>query len=180
MPRFRAPTALERRDEQPSNQRRWTGAALDNPDVPEWKEGNMNIRARIQNSLGEHLATVSTNGDTHSIAIPPKDAGYGSSANGGELLFLALATCYCNDIYREAAKRSIEVEQVDVNVDGQFGAAGEPATNVTYGARVVAHATEAEIEDLIRQTDALAEIQNTLRKETSITLTGIEAVAIPE
>jgi hypothetical protein len=33
--------------------------------------------------------------------------GGGSSANGGELLCLALATCYCNDVYREAKKRGI-------------------------------------------------------------------------
>jgi uncharacterized OsmC-like protein len=30
-------------------------------------------------------------------------------------LFLALASCYCNDIYREAAKRNIKVERVEVN-----------------------------------------------------------------
>jgi uncharacterized OsmC-like protein len=104
--------------------------------------------------------------------------GFGSSANGGELLFLALATCFCNDIYREAAKREIEVEHIEVDVDGQFGAEGEPATHVTYRARVVAHAAEAEIRALMQHTDALAEIQNTLRMQTSITLERIEAVAV--
>jgi uncharacterized OsmC-like protein len=46
----------------------------------------------------------------------------GSSANGGEPLFLALASCYCNDIYRETAKRNIEVERVEVNGEGDFDA----------------------------------------------------------
>ncbi len=49
-----------------------------------------------------------------------KENGYGSSASGGELLFLALATCYCNDIYREAAKKNIKVESVEVDVEGDF------------------------------------------------------------
>ena len=138
----------------------------------------MNIRARVQNSYGEHQATVTTNGTSQSIDIPPKASGFGSSANGGELLFLALATCYCNDLYREAAKRGIKVEQVEVEVEGQFGAAGEPAMGVAYRAKVTAHASDAEIRDLMRQTDALAEIQNTLRMATPVTLVQIEAVAI--
>ncbi|MGI8484096.1 MAG: OsmC family protein [Thermomicrobiales bacterium] len=137
----------------------------------------MKISAQVQNREGKHHATVTTNGNAHAIAIPPRASGFGSSANGGELLFLALATCYCNDIYREAAKRGIQVEQVDVDVDGEFGAEGEPAANVTYRAKVVANATEAEIEDLMRQADTLAEIQNTLRVQTPVTLTHIEAIA---
>jgi uncharacterized OsmC-like protein len=91
------------------------------------------------------------------------------------LLFLALATCYCNDIYREAGKRGIAVEQVEVNVEGEFGAEGEPARNVTYRAKVVAQASESEIRDLIRHTDTVAEIQNTLRVLTPVTLADSEA-----
>ena len=87
----------------------------------------MKISARVRNSLGQHEATVATNETSHAIVIPPKASGLGSSVNGGELLFLALATCYCNDMYREAAKRGIAVSQVEVEVEGEFGAAGEPA-----------------------------------------------------
>ena len=136
----------------------------------------MKISAQVQNSYGEHHVTLATNGNTHSIVIPPKPSGFGSSANGGELLLLALATCFCNDIYREAAKRRIKVEQVVVEVDGEFGAEGEPATNVTYRAKVVAQAAETEIRELIQHTDAVAEIQNTLRVQTPVTLDRIEAV----
>ncbi|HKP51783.1 MAG TPA: OsmC family protein [Chloroflexia bacterium] len=137
----------------------------------------MKISAQVKNSYGEHHATLTTNSNTHSIAIPPKASGFGSSANGGELLFLALATCYCNDIYREAAKRGIKVEQVEVEVEGEFGAEGGTAVNVTYHAKVVAHATEAEIRELMQHTDTVAEIQNTLRVQTPVTLGNIEAVS---
>src|SRR5215216_4799359 len=87
-------------------------------------EGTVKIRAQVQNSYGEHTVILATNDDTHPIVIEPKASGFGSSANGGELLFLALATCYCNDIYREAAKRNLKVERVEVIVDGEFGAEG--------------------------------------------------------
>lgn len=138
----------------------------------------MQIRAQVRNGQGEHHVTLTTNDAAHTIDISPRASGFGSSANGGELLFLALATCYCNDIYREAARHGIAVEQVDVDVDGQFGAEGEPATQITYRARVVAHASEAEIQELMTHTDTVAEIQNTLRVPTPVTLARIEAVAV--
>ena len=138
----------------------------------------MKITAKVENSKDNHQVTVQTNDNVHSIAIPPKSTGYGSSANGGELLFLALATCYCNDIYREAAKRNMKVERVEVNVEGDFGAEGEHARNVTYQARVFAQASEEEIRELMEFTDTVSEIQNSLRIGTPVILTEIEPVKI--
>lgn len=136
----------------------------------------MKITARVDNSQGQHHVRLTTNDNSHSIEIPPKSSGLGSSANGGELLFLALATCYCNDIYREAAKRNIQVEKVEVEVNGDFGAEGEPAKNVTYKAKVYAKGTEEEIRTLMEHTDTVAEIQNTLRAGTEVKLSEINVV----
>ena len=136
----------------------------------------MKITAKVENSKDNHQVTLQTNDNVHSIAIPSKPGGYGSSVNGGELLMLALATCYCNDIYREAAKRKIQVERVEVEVAGDFGAEGEHAKNVTYRAKVKAQAGEKEILDMMRFVDTVAEIQNTLRIETPIVLTEMEAI----
>jgi organic hydroperoxide reductase OsmC/OhrA len=138
----------------------------------------MKITAKVENSKDSHQVTLQTNDNVHSIVIPPKSSGYGSSANGGELLFLALATCYCNDIYREAAKRNILVERVAVEVNGDFGAEGEHAKNVTYRAKVSAQASEQEIQDMMRFVDTVAEIQNTLRIETPLVLSEIEVVKV--
>jgi organic hydroperoxide reductase OsmC/OhrA len=138
----------------------------------------MKISARVENSADRHQVTVRTNDTVHSIDIPPKPNGRGSSVNGGELLFLALATCYCNDLYREAAKIGIRVESVEVEVTGDFGAEGEPAKNVTYRAKVAAHASAGDIQALMNQTDQVAEIHNTLRMETPVTLSGFEVVSV--
>jgi hypothetical protein len=51
--------------------------------------------------------------------------------NGGELLFAALATCFCND------------------------------ATVSYRVQVHANAPQSTIDDLIRATDSVTEIQNT-------------------
>jgi uncharacterized OsmC-like protein len=136
----------------------------------------MKISARVENSKDNHQVTLQTNDNAHSIVIPPKTTGYGSSANGGELLFLAVASCYCNDIYREAAKKNIKVERVEVNVEGDFGGEGDPAQNVIYRAKVHAHASDEEIREMMKFTDTVAEIQNTLRIQTPVVLIEIEAV----
>lgn len=52
---------------------------------------------------------------------------------------------------------------------------GEPARNVTYQATVEAHASEAEIKALMRHTDDVSEIQNSLRVGTPVRLTHVTA-----
>jgi organic hydroperoxide reductase OsmC/OhrA len=129
------------------------------------------IEARVENRHGRHAVTLSTNGTAHSVVIDPRSSGYGSRANGGELLCLALATCYCNDIYREADKLPIVVVRVEVRVQAQFAGPGDPATSIAYQADVEARAAEAEIRDLMLHTDRVAEVQNTLRRGMEVQFT---------
>jgi uncharacterized OsmC-like protein len=87
------------------------------------------------------------------------------------LLFLSLATCFCNDIYREAARRQMDITSVEVIVDGEFGKEGEPASKIQYNAIVQSAGSSLdEINDLINHVDTIAEIHNTLRKGIAVTL----------
>ena len=140
----------------------------------------MKISARVENSEGQHEASVATDGRAQLIGIQSKPSGFGSAANGAELLCLALATCYCNDIYREAAKRGITVKHVEVEVTGDFDAPGEPGKDMRYEARVIADAAKEDIEALMRDTDGVAEIHNTLRVLTPVTLNRVEAISTLE
>ncbi len=138
----------------------------------------MKIIARVENGGGRHNVSLRTNELEHGLSIAPRASGSGSSVNGGELLFLALATCYCNDLYREAGKRGVAVEEVEVEVEGEFGGEGEPARGIHYRARVTAHAPQEDILDLMRQTDRVAEIHNTLRLGLPVTLVQAQAESI--
>jgi organic hydroperoxide reductase OsmC/OhrA len=135
----------------------------------------MRIIANIKNSKGQHHVRLQTGDHHYSLNIAPKSSGFGSGTNGGELLFLAIATCFCNDIYREAAKRGMDVTRVEVTVEGEFGKEGEPATSISYSAIVNSSAPEAEIIELMRYTDTVSEIQNTLRTGIPVTLISTEA-----
>lgn len=138
----------------------------------------MNIVTRIENSHGSFKVSLQTGERAHSINIPSKSSGFGSDVNGGEMLFLAMAACYCNDLYREAAKKNIEITDVEVEVKGEFGSEGEPAKNVTYNAKVTAHANKEKILELMKNTDKVAEIQNTVRTAIPVRLENVEAIPI--
>ena len=136
----------------------------------------MLVEAKVENASQAHAAVLSTDGVAKPLAVPSRPNGAGFAMNGGEFLCMALATCYCNDIYREAAKRKITIERVEVEVIGDFGVEGEPAQNISYRAQVHAKGNEAEIRELMDYTDTVAEIQNTLRAGIPVKLTNVEVV----
>jgi peptide deformylase len=49
-----------------------------------------------------------------------------------------------------------------VEVSADFEGVGLAATNIRYSARVVSSSSDAEVTKLLRETDAVAEIHNTL------------------
>lgn len=134
----------------------------------------MKICASVINSIDTHSVVVSTNEKQTSLDIKPKANGRGSGVNGGELLFLSLATCYCNDIFREAENMDIAVHNLEVNVSGEFEGRGDPAKNVSFDVKISADASEDKISELLRLTDTVAEIQNTMRLGVPVTLKHTE------
>ena len=130
----------------------------------------MEISATVRNANPVHEVVVRTDAAARTLSIPPRASGRGSAVNGGELLMLALATCYCNDLYREAERLAIPIESVEVEASAIFPAVGEPATGIRYRAKISSQAPEAAIADLLRHTDAVSEVHNTIRAGATVTL----------
>lgn len=130
----------------------------------------MEVSALVISSASGHQVAVRTGTSSQSLQVPAKAGGAGSAVNGGEFLMLALATCYCNDLYREAQRLGIRIESVEVQATAEFPAMGLAATNVRYRAKVKSPAPAAEIEKLIRETDAVAEVHNTVRAGVPVQL----------
>jgi uncharacterized OsmC-like protein len=128
------------------------------------------ITARVTNSADQHRVVVATNETQKSLEIAAKQPGQGSSVNGGELLLAALATCMCNDLYREAAKRGIRLDHVDVSAAAVFPAEGAGAEQVEYHVTISGEAEDAVLRDLVRATDGVAEIHNTIRAAIPVQL----------
>ena len=129
----------------------------------------MEISALVRNAPSRHEVAVATDGHEHALALPAKASG-GSTVNGGELLMLALATCYCNDLYREAARLGVVLDGVEVRASARFEGIGLAAADIRYRAKVSSSAPAERIATLLRETDAVAEIHNTVRAGVPVVL----------
>jgi organic hydroperoxide reductase OsmC/OhrA len=130
----------------------------------------MKVCAVVRNDASRHEVVVSSGSSEQSLAVPAKPSGQGSNVNGGEFLMLALATCYCNDLYREAARLGMPIESVEVEASAEFPGIGLAATNIAYRVKVSSSASAEKISALLRVTDAVAEIHNTVRLGVPVTL----------
>ena len=130
----------------------------------------MEIAAICRNTTTGHEVEVRTGGSTRSLAVPAKPVGRGSSVNGGEFLMLALATCYCNDLYREAERMGVPIDGAEVEAVAEFPGVGLAATHIRYRAKVSSSAPDSEIIRLLRATDAVAEVHNTVRAGVPVDL----------
>lgn len=130
----------------------------------------MLICATVRNSPAKHEVFVRTGEATQPLAVLSKPSGKGSAVNGGEFLMLALATCYCNDIYREAERLNIPVDGVVVEASADFPGVGLAATDIRYEVVVSSPAKAEDIAELVRKTDAVAEVHNAIRAGAEVSL----------
>lgn len=139
----------------------------------------MQISANVRNTAASHEVTVSTDGAAQALQVAAKREGAGSAINGGEFLMLALATCYCNDLYREAARLGIVLTAVEVHASGEFPGRGLAARNIRYAARIDSPASPEAIERLLLETDAVAEVHNTVRAGMPVECVPWNGAALP-
>src|SRR4051794_37589965 len=99
---------------------------------------------------------------------PGGGGGGGLGFNGGQLLYLAIAACISNDLYREAAARQITLRRVVVTVDGDFPRAGAPSTDIEYDVELDGDASSEALDALMRHVDEIAEIPASIRQGTAI------------
>jgi putative redox protein len=101
---------------------------------------------------------------------PAGGGGRGIGFNGGQLLYLAVAGCVSNDLFREAAIDGIDLQQVRVTVSGDFSGDPPVSTDISYDVELSGNASEQELRDLADKVDRIAEIPNSLRDGTRVTM----------
>ena len=99
---------------------------------------------------------------------PTVAGGGGLGFNGGQLLYLSIAACWSNDLYREAATMGIELDGVEITVDGDFPARGSGSTPISVEVVVRSSAPEARVRALIAEVERVAEIPRAIRDATAI------------
>jgi putative redox protein len=133
------------------------------------------LEVQTRTVSGRPAAVGSAGPHTLVVDRPADGGGDGIGFNGGELLYLAVAGCISNDIYREAAARGISLQNVRVVVRGDF--AGDPAVSqpIEYEVEIEGEAEPERLEALVELVDGIAEIPNSLRQGTPVRLAGVRS-----
>ena len=87
---------------------------------------------------------------------------------GAHLLHLAAAGCVLNDVYREAGTSGIAVLGVRVSASGAFNTETWQSTGIGYAVELDTTASAAEIDELLRLVDSVAEIPKSIRAGASV------------
>ena len=132
----------------------------------------------IRNVSGEPAAIGNAGPYTVVMDRPVDGGGRGVGFNGGQLLYLAIAGCISNDLFREARAAGIRLEDVRVVVRGDFS--GEPAvsTPIEYDVKLSGDASAQQLRELAARVDEIAEIPNSLRRGTAVRLAALHTADI--
>ena len=132
----------------------------------------MRIEVETRNLDGRVTALGTAEQFTLVVDRPTEGGGGGLGFNGGQLLYLAVAGCISNDLFREARAEGIELSSVRVKVGGDF--VGEPAVSdeILYEVEVEGDAPQERLRVLVDHVDEIAEIPNSLRRGTRVRLAG--------
>ena len=128
------------------------------------------ISVETRTVTGQVTALGSAGPFTLVVDRPSGGGGGGKGFNGGQLLYLAVAGCISNDLFREAPRFGCELDSVRVTVDGDFS--GDPAVSdaITYDVEL---SGSGDLDALVREVDRIAEIPNTLRQGAPVSLRSI-------
>jgi putative redox protein len=132
----------------------------------------MRIEVETRNLDGRVTSLGTAEQFTLVVDRSTEGGGGGLGFNGGQLLYLAVAGCISNDLFRDARAAGIELSSVGVKVLGDF--AGEPAVSdeILYEVEVAGDAPEDQLQALVEGVDEIAEIPNSLRQGTRVRLVG--------
>jgi uncharacterized OsmC-like protein len=140
------------------------------------KDRAMPFEVEFRNVADDTAAIGSAGPYTLVVDRPADGGGRGLGFNGGQLMYLAIGGCVSNDLFREAAAKGIRLSKVRVVVRGDFS--GDPAVSdpVSYDVEVAGDAPSDELQALVAHVDAIAEIPNSVRHGTEVTLADVKIV----
>ena len=128
------------------------------------------FEVEVRNVAGEATAVGSAGPYTLVVDRPADGGGRGLGFNGGQLLYLAVAGCVSNDLFREARADGIRLDRVVVRVHGDFEGDPPVSTGITIDVEIEGGAPHERLADLVGRVDEIAEIPNSLRRGTEVRL----------
>lgn len=139
----------------------------------------MTIQVETRNIAGHVTAVGAAGAFTLVVDRPAEGGGGGKGFNGGQLLYLAVAGCISNDLFRDAPKFNVKLDQVVVRVSGDIEGDAAVSGPIGYDVEVTGVGGAGRLRQLIDQVDAIAEIPNSLRGATEVRLRRAKVAEAP-
>ncbi|GAA2587484.1 OsmC family protein [Winogradskya consettensis] len=130
----------------------------------------MNFEVRTTSLQGSSTAVAAAGAFTPVVDRTVAAGGGGLGFNGGQLLYLAVAGCVSNDLFREADAAGIALTRVQVTARGDFTGSPAVSTEIVYEVDVAGDAPAERLAELVAHVDTIAEIPNSLRHGTAVRL----------
>ena len=127
-------------------------------------------RVRLRTVADGPTALGEGRGATLVVDRPVAAGGGGLGFSGGQLFYLSIAACLSNDLYREATTMGIELDGVEITVDGDFPERGSGSTPISVEVVIRSSAPEGRLRELMAEVERVAEIPRAIRESPDIAM----------
>jgi uncharacterized OsmC-like protein len=134
-------------------------------------------KAHIRTISGMQSATGWVGKQAIIIGRREEVGGDGLGYSGGQVLVLAVGTCFYNNLYNAADERGIKIQSVELEVTSGWTEEPKVSSGIEVSAKVEAEASAAEIVELIQHAGRVSTVSNTVRKGTTVTMGNVQAVS---
>jgi hypothetical protein len=143
--------------------------------IPE--DAIMKLTVQISARHDAATATGWVNGRSLTVDRTRAAGRAGEGPNHNELLCLALAAGYTDELLEEAERRSIVVERARVTVEAETGHGGRTTRNLALAVRLETDEHEPAVMELIEHTDRVSEVLKVIRLGTPVRLADVQLLA---
>lgn len=135
-------------------------------------------KAFIRTISGMQSAVGWVGNQTITIGRPEGVGGDGLGYSGGQVLVLAVGTCFYNNLYYAADERGIKIQSAELEITGGWTEEPMVSSGIVVNAKVEAEAAPAEIEELIHYASRVSTVSNSVRQGTTVTIGNIQTISV--
>jgi len=129
----------------------------------------VNVRIHSQQGIDTEIVGLGKGkltADRNPKVGTPGGMGFG----GGEILCLAVGTCYYNNLRREANHRNIELVLIEIEVTADWDDPSPIASEIRIKPKIESQASQDEIESLLEYAIQVSSVANTISHTVPVRL----------
>ncbi len=135
-------------------------------------------KAYVRTISGMQSAVGWVGNQTITIGRPKGVGGDGFGYSGGQVLVLAVGTCFYNNLYYAADERGIKIISVELEVTSGWTEEPKVSSGIIISAQVEAEASPNEIEELIHHANRVSVVSNSVRQGATVAMGSIQAISV--